>query len=83
MTKVTILGDEAQGAKKPIEFKYSIGFNASEARAIVDDATWRPKDFKFIELISLTERGFDLMFAHDGDRSKGGLYIGHFNDGVV
>lgn len=45
-----------------------------------------PNEFDYIELISKDySRDFDLMFAYDsdGDRGKGILMQGFWNDGVV
>lgn len=82
MTKVVIIG-QTQGVeveKKKIEFITCCAYG--------DD--WfetndEPKNCKFIELIAMDFAGDhrDLMFGHDGDRSCGVLYLGHFNDGVV
>lgn len=79
MTKVTILGQEPKEVKelKPIEFTRAFDFNESFEKAIIKPFRW-----KNIELVCRYER-FDVMFAYDDDRSVGGLYLGHFNDGVV
>jgi hypothetical protein len=85
MTKVIILG-EAPGAepeKKKIEFEKELGCDLC-----IYNTAAIPSSFSFIELVSLNyndgiKDDFDLMFAHNGDRSKGMLVIGKFNDGIV
>ncbi len=84
MTTVTIIGEAKPiEKKKPIEFvKYldsSINFQS------VNKTVTIPTDYKFIELIrkSNSNQRYDIMFAYDYDRSKGVIYLGHFNDGIV
>ena len=79
MTKVIDLTKEAKELK-PIEFKQHIGFNCS-----VISTEIKPGSFKNIELIcrKYNNTKHDLMFAYHDNRNLGGLYLGHFNDGIV
>ena len=84
MTKVTVLGQEPKEEKKlkPIEFKEQCNYNEWH------HVQFKPKEFAYIELISKSfvdknDINLDLMFAYDGRRSDGMLFLGHFNDGVV
>lgn len=80
MTKVIILGEATpEKKKKPIEFikyldRFELKFNTPSKE---------PIDCEHIELVCKNFDQFDLMFAYNDDRSKGVLYFGHFNDGVV
>lgn len=81
-TKVIILGEQSEQKQelKKIEFVkvlISGGFVKAEGTA---------RRFESIELICRNyggEGSYDIMFAYDGNRSNGLLYLGHFNDGVV
>lgn len=85
MTKVIILG-EAQGAepeKKNIEFVEVIDTRIEWIRTQKPDNS--PNNWENIELICRSNEveKYDIMFAYDGDRSWGCLYLGFWNDGVV
>jgi hypothetical protein len=84
MTKTIVVGStEIATEKKPIKFfsslRGSLEFN--------HDVGHKPSDFNYVELIApnYTSEGRDLMFAYDdpNDRSRGLLYVGYWNDGVV
>ena len=80
-TKVTILGQEKEEAKKvlkPIEFCKSLTNSGG-----IEKASTPASRYKNIELIRRNLGGFDLMFAYGTERDSGALYLGHFNDGVV
>ena len=81
MTKIIDLTKEAKEGKvlKPIEF---VKYIRPRGQRIT--AQTNPSDFKLIELIcrKYTD-GYDLMFASDDNRNLGGLYLGHFNDGIL
>jgi hypothetical protein len=80
MTKVIIIGEQPEKKElKPIEFvKYL--YSDSEFKPNCSN----PQKFTNIELISKNYfKEYDLMFAYDENRSKGILYLGHFNDGIV
>lgn len=86
MTKTIIIGqpEEAKKELKKIEFVSFLGVSG------LDSPAYHPRDFDFIELISIAEitrmntYSKDLMFAYNnGDRPNGKLYLGHWNDGVV
>lgn len=80
MTKVIILGEATpEQAKKPIEFKKWITSNLA-----INNTAHKPKEYANIELICRNYTpDLDLMFAYDGERSNGLLFLGHFNDGIV
>lgn len=83
-TKVIILGEQAEQKKqlKKIEFVKCMSKDYIICNALYEATNWVN-----IELICKNYGGhkedMDLMFAYDEDRSKGTLYMGHFNDGVV
>lgn len=80
MTKIVILSQEPEEKeKKKIEFVNML----NPVHGILK-ATINPNNYEYIELICRNySPEFDIMFAYDDDRSKGVLFIGHFNDGVV
>ena len=82
MTKVIILGEQPENKQlKPIEFKKYI-----TCYGVIKDPAVKPNEFDNIELINLRNKidGFDFMFAYNnGERDRGILYLGHFNDGIV
>lgn len=83
MTHITIIGNNS---KKLIEFKKALNSVTGEMEDVnYEEEDRTPSSFKFIELICKNHAiDYDLMFAHDGDRSKTGvLYLGYFNDGIV
>lgn len=82
MTRVVILGEEESNKKlKPIEFHKVLCCDSTFSNC---DGMIDPKAHKVIELISKKySDSFDVMFAHDGRRQNGILYLGRFNDGVV
>jgi hypothetical protein len=80
MTNVIIIGEQPEKKDlKPIEFvKYL------DSDSAFDNKCAEPKQWKSIELISKNYfNKYDLMFAYDENRSRGILYLGHFNDGIV
>ena len=80
MTKIIDLTKEAKEEKvlKPIEFVRYVGLNG------YIKAKTQPSAFNFIEMICRKyENEYDLIFAYNDNRSLGGLYLGHFNDGIV
>lgn len=82
MTKCIVLGEEneEQAAKKPIEFVKYLG-RYSTIETCVHSS---PSSCDNIELIAKNYLpNIDLMFAYDTNRSRGTLYLGHWNDGVV
>lgn len=83
-TKVIVLGGNQTPSKlKRIEFVNVLNFRN---KFTIMEATSRPSDFSYVELICRKYHGpYDLMFAYDDPehRGEGILYIGHFNDGVV
>jgi hypothetical protein len=81
MTKVIIIGQQPEKKElKPIVFVYFLSFRNGAEKTEV-----KPKSYENIELISkdFLGFGFDLMFSYFNDRNAGGLYLGHFNDGIV
>lgn len=81
MTKVTILGEQPQETKKPIEFVAEI---TSEISLVDIVSTQHPKNWENITLIQRKfSNGLDLMFAYDEKRKYRALFLGHFNDGIV
>ena len=81
MTKVIILGEQPDKKKlKPIEFKLQFTDNKEPCLP-----THTPNQWENIELISKRYAdGLDFMFAYKkGERERGVLYLGHFNDGIV
>jgi len=85
MTKVIILGDQAEQKKelKKIEF-----VSALTPKYVIGAAVVRPDIYKNIELVcrdydDSQSGSMDLMFAYDDNRNYGCIYLGHFNDGVV
>jgi hypothetical protein len=80
MTKIIILGEEPQKKKQKIIKFSKVLKNDFE----FGEFSSQPCEFDFIELICKNyHKGVDLMFAHNGVRSNGCLFLGHFNDGVV
>ena len=82
MTKVTNLSQEVvKEKKKHIEFKYLINGNGTLKDDVVGPSDWGNVEFL---CANYDDEGLDLFFAYDdGERSKGGLYLGNFNDGVT
>lgn len=87
MTKVTGLGQEPKEEKKlkPISFVYFLDGNGK-----TNSTSSIPSQLENIELISkrYRNRKYDLIFCHRGSRNgasdgQQGLYLGHFNDGIV
>lgn len=81
MTKCIIIGKgEQPDLRRPIEFVEQV---------FGDEIHLLPCKYDYIELIAKDlcsvkyNDEYDLMFAHNGDRSLGSLYIGYWNDGVV
>ena len=82
MTKVTVIGEGDVVDKRPIKFSFVA--TTQGGMPVFMDAGRTPNAYKFVELVSRNyTNGLDLMFAHDGDRTKGCAYLGHFNDGIV
>lgn len=85
-TKCTVIGQETSPAKdlKLIEFKYLLNLDKPNGGdEITESGKDKPSHYKYIELICKNYVANDLMFAHNGDRSNGILYMGKWNDGVV
>lgn len=85
MTKVTIIGEEPKAEKelKAIEFTHLLTVDKE-----IIETEEVPHSYNYIELICkryshYKNYYFDLMFAYNGDRNNGELFLGHFNDGVV
>jgi len=81
MTKVTDLTKEAkeENVLKKIEFVKYVSPHWDQN--LTQD---KPYDYKNIDLIFRKYGGvFDLMFGFNDERSCGGLYLGHYNDGIV
>ena len=82
MTTIKIMPTQKINARR-IEFVKYLDDNYN-----IRDSQSTPSCFSFIELIAENHyKGefyvYDLMFAYGLDRSKGTLFLGHFNDGVV
>lgn len=83
MTKITILGQEPTQKKelKPIEFIKSI---TTSIKTEFIETSQFPHNWENITLIQEKfSEGLDLMFAYDVNRVYRGLFLGHFNDGIV
>ena len=82
MTKVIILGEQPESKElKPIEFVQYIS-----CRGVMSTPAVKPQEFDYIELINKRTKidGLDFMFAYKkGERERGVLYLGNFNDGIV
>jgi hypothetical protein len=81
-TKCIVLGESEMHLKK-IEFILVISNNSIVSKPIA-----KPEGWKNIELIQRAcetnnAKGLDIMFAYDDDRSKGRLYLGYWNSGIV
>lgn len=84
MTKVIILGEPAEKKEgKKIEFVHRIRTEISGAGRT--DVRHSPSEYEYVELVRSKSHSsfFDIFLAYDDDRSKGVLYLGHFNDGIV
>ena len=84
MTKVIILGEPAEKKEgKKIEFVHRIRTEISGAGRT--DVRHSPSEYEHIEVIRRKPHSllFDVFLAYDDDRSKGVLYLGHFNGGIV
>lgn len=83
MTKVIILGNDVDKTKsKKINLVKLL--DSTIDTTCIKRASCKTADWKIIELVKRGPAGhYDLMFAYDENRSKGTLYLGHFNDGVV
>lgn len=85
MTKVIVIGEQPkeENELKPIEFVYQL--IESKGKPRIEKAGALPFMWNNIELISKSQSidFYDMMFAYDNDRSRGIIYLGHFNDGVV
>ena len=80
MTKVTILGQEPKEEKKN---KINLEFILGEKEMI--KCSYKASDWKHVELVCFKygRSDKDLMFCYNDNRNEGGLYLGHFNDGIV
>ena len=78
-----------QPSPKPIELKYILAADMEHGMCTACTACRGASRYKYVELICLNYvesgpcGGLDLIFCHNGDRSDGVLYAGHWNDGVV
>ena len=82
-TKVTILGEQPiEQEKKKIVFCRRVDVACGHISGVIG---LKPHEFQNIELIrrKQTPRDYDIMFAYNKDRRAGGIYLGHFNDGIV
>jgi hypothetical protein len=79
-TKCIVLGEQPKEIeKKPIEFKKFFDRDLATVAANTP-----PNRYMNVELITLKYTdNWDLMFAYDGNRNDGILYLGHWNDGFV
>ncbi|MCA6445456.1 MAG: hypothetical protein IM600_18660 [Bacteroidetes bacterium] len=69
---------EEEKKLKPIEFV--VFFDGFKTLTNVSES---PRNFTNIELFCREyEGGLDIMLAYDDDRSRGRVYLGHYNDGV-
>lgn len=86
MTKTIIIdtSEKLQKTKRklePIEFHKLLNVKGN---IVGEEDTMNPSEFFIVELISLNySDDFDIMFAHNGNRSEGCLFLGKWNDGVV
>jgi hypothetical protein len=83
MTTVIVLDNSKKdnGKLKPIQFTHFISDDGK-----LDTDVVHPNMWENIELVCKNYNGenLDLFFAYDdNERDEGGLYLGHFNDGIV
>jgi hypothetical protein len=80
-TVCTVLGEDVAVKKgKGIEFVKYVFSDSAEIKNIVT----KPSGFKNVEVVKYGERGcFDIFYAYNDDRTIGGIYLGHLNDGFV
>ena len=82
MTKVSVFGQEATESKqlKPIEFVKRILPDGS-----FDEPTPKPEEWDNVILFRKKDRYFsyDVILASDDNSEARGIYIGHWNDGVI
>ena len=85
MTKCTVIGENEPIKKelKKIEFINYLDAFVSIKNCKVEKADTKPGQYANIELISGDISGIDIMFAFDKYRSKGHIYLGYWNDGIV
>lgn len=84
MTKVIILGQEPKEltGNRKIEFVKWIDSYVGGLEKCISAQT--PNCYDNIELIRFGTNGrYDIMFAYNTERSKGVLFLGHFNDGII
>lgn len=85
MTKTAKIDDlidtapEQPKTKVPIVFHKNINTENFKLR----ESTLLPKDWDNVVYLMPTVNGYDLMLAFDDERGARGLFIGHWNDGVV
>lgn len=80
MTKTWVFGKgEKKGAKKPIEFVYYIDMAGQRCPPCAD-----PCDYGEVILL-FRGHGLDAMLARNitVEYESNGIYLGHWNDGVV
>jgi len=83
-TKCIVLGEEPKEKKlKPIKLEMAIDVGINTARVV--NALKLPNSYSILELVSRAHQPglYDLILGHDGDRSAGVAYLGHWNDGVA
>lgn len=96
MTKIIKIGDTPRVAPplKPIKFSHCLSLcslcepmaTVSGVPVTIHENTVKSRDYKYVELICTDYLpGIDIMFAYDdpSQRSRGVLFLGKFNDGVV
>lgn len=85
-TVCKVIGEESPRILKPIVFIKHLEFGLPEpgdyCPAHVEPTVYSPCGYEVVELI---QRGgiCDIMFAYNGDRSNGMIFLGHWNDGIV
>jgi hypothetical protein len=81
MTKCIVIGNTENKTGKPIEFIKFL--DASIDEPIVEDAGVTPGSRENIELICRDDGEYDIMFAYNGKRNTGAIFLGHWNGGYV
>jgi hypothetical protein len=80
-TVCTVLGEDVAVKRgKGIEFVKYVFSDSAE----IKNTETRPSGFKNVEVVKFGQIGcFDIFYAYDDDRTIGGIYLGHLNDGFV
>lgn len=82
-TKVSKIWEGSPTAQKeliPISFIELLSVDGT-----VSPTNFKPSDFSEVMLINSmgSREDYDIMIAKDGDCKHWGVYLGHWNDGVV